>query len=82
MKGYGKAVRDQLHEAGCTFARHGKGDHDVWLTPTGKRVIVPVKIMSRQGLRDDRGMTIVKPAWRPRAAAYAADNRRRPFKRL
>jgi predicted RNA binding protein YcfA (HicA-like mRNA interferase family) len=47
MKGYGKLVRDKLHEAGCTFARHGKGDHDTWRTPSGKSVTVPVKIMSR-----------------------------------
>jgi hypothetical protein len=33
MKGYGKAVRDKLLEAGCRFARHAKGDHDIWLTP-------------------------------------------------
>jgi hypothetical protein len=47
MKGYGKAVRDKLLEAGCRFARHAKGDHDIWLTPDGKRLTVPVKIMSR-----------------------------------
>jgi hypothetical protein len=27
MNGYGKEVRDKLHEAGCTFVRHGRGDH-------------------------------------------------------
>jgi hypothetical protein len=49
MKGYGKAVRDKLLEAGCRFARHAKGDHDIWLTPDGKRLMVPVKITSRRG---------------------------------
>jgi predicted RNA binding protein YcfA (HicA-like mRNA interferase family) len=48
MKGFGKEVRDGLHEGGCEFVRHGKGDHDIWRNPrTGKSVTVPVKIMSR-----------------------------------
>jgi len=47
VKGYGKLVRDKLHEAGCTFVRHGKGDHDVWRNRAGKSFAVPVKIMSR-----------------------------------
>ena len=47
MKGFGKEVRDLLSAAGCQFVRHGKGDHDVWRSPTGKSVSVPVKIMSR-----------------------------------
>jgi predicted RNA binding protein YcfA (HicA-like mRNA interferase family) len=48
MKGFGKEVRDRLQEAGCEFVRHGKGDHDIWRSPTiGKSFTVPVKIMSR-----------------------------------
>jgi predicted RNA binding protein YcfA (HicA-like mRNA interferase family) len=46
-EGFGKAVREALREAGCSFVRHGKGDHDVWRTPDGKPFTVPVKIMSR-----------------------------------
>ena len=48
MKGYGKAVRDKLSEAGCSFVRHGKGDDDIWYSPiTKRRLTVPVKLMSR-----------------------------------
>jgi predicted RNA binding protein YcfA (HicA-like mRNA interferase family) len=47
MKGFGKAVRDLLANAGCEFVRHGKGDHDIWHRPDGKVLTVPVKIMSR-----------------------------------
>jgi predicted RNA binding protein YcfA (HicA-like mRNA interferase family) len=46
-EGFGKAVRDLLRTAGCVFVRHGKGDHDIWRTTTGRSVTVPVKIMSR-----------------------------------
>jgi predicted RNA binding protein YcfA (HicA-like mRNA interferase family) len=45
---FGKAVREQLEEGGCTFVRHGKGDHDIWRSPNANRPIaVPVKIKSR-----------------------------------
>jgi len=48
VKGYGKAVRDKLEEAGCQFVRHGKGDHDIWHSHlNGQNFTVPVKIMSR-----------------------------------
>jgi predicted RNA binding protein YcfA (HicA-like mRNA interferase family) len=46
VKGFGKEVRDMLTAAGCAFLRHGKGDHDIWSTPSGQRIVVPVKIMS------------------------------------
>jgi predicted RNA binding protein YcfA (HicA-like mRNA interferase family) len=48
MKGFGKEVRDKLRAAGCTFVRHGRGDHDTWHSPiNNKHFTVPVKIMSR-----------------------------------
>lgn len=47
MKDFGKPVRDRLSEVGCSFHRHGKGDHDIWTTPQGKRIVVPVQIKSR-----------------------------------
>ena len=48
MKDFGKALRTILAEHGCTFVRHGRGDHDVWENPkTGQRFAVPVKIKSR-----------------------------------
>jgi len=59
MKDFGKEVRKLLVEAGCAFLRHGKGDHDVWATPTGRRVTVPVSIKSRHtanGILKDAGL--------------------------
>ncbi len=48
MPGYEHDVRRVLAENGCTFVRHGKGDHDVWWSPRTKRnVIVDGKIKSR-----------------------------------
>jgi hypothetical protein len=56
---YGQAVRDKLSEAACAFLRHGKGDHDIWRTPEGKRLVVPVRIKSRHtanGILKDAGL--------------------------
>lgn len=37
-----------LREAGCSFVRHGKGDHDVWYSPvTEHNFVVDNKIVSR-----------------------------------
>lgn len=47
IEGFGKQTRDLLRKAGCTFLRHGKGDHDIWVTPDGKRITVPVKLTKR-----------------------------------
>ena len=58
MKDFGKPVRDKLREAGCAFHRHGKGDHDIWITEQGKRIVVPVSIKSRHtanGILKDAG---------------------------
>jgi hypothetical protein len=33
MAEYEKRVRDKLKEHGCSFVRHGKGDHDIWFSP-------------------------------------------------
>jgi predicted RNA binding protein YcfA (HicA-like mRNA interferase family) len=62
MKGYGKAVREKLREAGYEFARQAKGDHEMWRGPTGKQVAVPVKIMSRHTAN-----AILKEAGLPKA---------------
>jgi predicted RNA binding protein YcfA (HicA-like mRNA interferase family) len=63
VRGYGKEVREKLKEAGWTFLRHGKGDHDVWHNPrTGQRVTVPVKLLSRHTAND-----ILKEAGLPKA---------------
>jgi hypothetical protein len=59
VKDFGKAVRDKLSEAGCTFHRRGKGDHDIWITEQRKRIVVPVQIKSRHtanGILKDAGL--------------------------
>lgn len=48
MAEYEKKVREILAQNGCTFYRHGKGDHDIWYSPIrGKHVTVDGKIKSR-----------------------------------
>ena len=48
MAEYEKKVREELKRNGCTFVRHGKGDHDIWYSPiTGINVTVDGKIKSR-----------------------------------
>jgi len=37
MAEYEKKVRQVLKEHGCNFVRHGKGDHDIWHSPTSNR---------------------------------------------
>jgi HicA toxin of bacterial toxin-antitoxin, len=37
-----------LVKAGCSFERHGKGDHDIWYSPiTERRFVVDSAIKSR-----------------------------------
>lgn len=48
MAEYEKKVREQLRKNGCSFVRHGKGDHDIWYSPiTGGHVTVDSRIKSR-----------------------------------
>lgn len=48
MADYEKKVRDILNKNGCSFVRHGKGDHDIWNSPiSGKNFPVDSKIKSR-----------------------------------
>ena len=45
---YYKPVTDLLRENGFTLLRYGKGSHQVWVNhPTGRKVSVPAKIVSR-----------------------------------
>ena len=37
MADYTRDVIQYLHRSGCTFLRHGKGDHDIWYSPITKR---------------------------------------------
>lgn len=48
MAEYEKKVRKILAQNGCTFQRHGKGDHDIWYSPITKRnITVDTRIKSR-----------------------------------
>ncbi len=48
MAEYEKKVRDILRKNGCSFVRHGKGDHDIWYSPiTGRNITVDGTIKSR-----------------------------------
>ena len=48
MAEYEKIVRKILHENGCRFVRHGKGDHDTWFSPiTNLPITVDGEIKSR-----------------------------------
>ena len=41
-------VKRLLEEAGCTFDRQGKGDHEIWYSPhSGRRFVVDSDIKSR-----------------------------------
>ncbi|MGH6827050.1 type II toxin-antitoxin system HicA family toxin [Methyloceanibacter sp.] len=45
---YTPRVKSLLREAGCTFVRHGKGDHEIWQSPiNGRRFMVDSHIKSR-----------------------------------
>ena len=33
---YGRELKRILHAHGCTFVRHGKGDHEIWYSPITK----------------------------------------------
>jgi predicted RNA binding protein YcfA (HicA-like mRNA interferase family) len=59
MKDYSRAVRDKLREAGWRFLRHGKGSHEIWVSPTGQKVTVPRKLLIRHtanGILKDAGL--------------------------
>jgi len=48
MAGFTKDLKKILSAHGCTFYRHGKGDHDIWTSPiTGVRFPVDSDIKSR-----------------------------------
>jgi HicA toxin of bacterial toxin-antitoxin, len=46
--GFTKQVKAILLANGCTFVRHGKGDHDLWQSPiSNTRFVVDGKIPTR-----------------------------------
>jgi hypothetical protein len=41
-------LKERLIEAGCTFERQGKGDHEIWFSPiSDRRFVVDGDIKSR-----------------------------------
>jgi len=40
MKDYTKALCEILEKHNWKFKRHGKGDHDIWKSPDGKKTAV------------------------------------------
>ena len=45
---YTPRVKSLLREAGCTFVRYGKGDHEIWHSPiSGRQFMVDSHIKSR-----------------------------------
>jgi hypothetical protein len=48
MNDFAPAVKKALREAGCSFVRQGRGDHEMWKSPiSGKSFPVDSKIKSR-----------------------------------
>jgi hypothetical protein len=39
-RGYGRQIERLLWDAGCTFVRHGKGNHEIWHSPVSNRHFV------------------------------------------
>lgn len=33
VSSYGRELKRILRDHGCRFVRHGKGDHEIWLSP-------------------------------------------------
>lgn len=38
-QGYGRELKRILTAHGCTFVRHGKGDHEIWYSPISDRTV-------------------------------------------
>ncbi len=36
-KNYNREILKLVKDNGCTFVRHGKGDHDIWFSPITNR---------------------------------------------
>lgn len=48
MADFSPELKRLLHAAGCRFERQGKGDHEIWSSPTtGVRFPIDSKIKSR-----------------------------------
>jgi len=48
MLSFTPKLKQLLRDAGCSFERQGKGDHEIWFSPiTGIRFVVDNSIKSR-----------------------------------
>ncbi len=48
MPEYTKKLKRRLMDAGCSFDRQGKGDHEIWFSPvTNIKLVVDGNIKSR-----------------------------------
>jgi len=48
MPSFTPKLKQLLREAGCSFERQGKGDHEIWFSPiTGIKFVVDNAIKSR-----------------------------------
>jgi hypothetical protein len=48
MPSFTPKLKQFLRDAGCSFERQGKGDHEIWFSPiTGIRFVVDNSIKSR-----------------------------------
>ena len=62
MAEYEKKVREILAQNGCTFYRHGKGDHDIWYSPiSNKKFSIPrhkdeIKSGTQKSILEDAGI--------------------------
>jgi hypothetical protein len=47
-KSFTPELKKLLQEAGCSFERYGKGDHEIWFSPISRqRFVVDAAIKSR-----------------------------------
>jgi hypothetical protein len=52
MKDYTKALCEILANHNWKFKRHGKGDHDIWKSPDGKKIMaIPLVYGIRRSVR-------------------------------
>lgn len=58
--GYGRQIERLLRDAGCTFVRHAKGDHEIWQSPiTGRGFVFDRGVKLRHtanGILKDAGL--------------------------
>jgi predicted RNA binding protein YcfA (HicA-like mRNA interferase family) len=48
LRDFGRPVREILKQEGWSFARQGKGSHEIWQSPEGTvNMSVPVRMKSR-----------------------------------